>query len=270
MNKTDIYKTDSVKKVKAFTLIELLVVISIIAVLMAIMMPALSRVREQGKAVTCRSRLKQWGIAFYLYGTDNSGQIPFYVDDYRKQTEAARIYWYEVLAPYLQAQSDDNRGDGFDNEIRQCPSSTSNMPVSLGINFSWDGESAPFCAGINGNGKAFTPFNLAKLSNPGSVMALTDVGGYPSTPGGSPRQGRWVYNPLGGHGFTYDFDGDGILDSSGETTPFNYGNPKIHMNGSNVLLFDGHAEWVSYQDLWLDQEDDEKGRKIPVHKFWKL
>ena len=60
-------------KKRAFTLIELLVVISIIAVLMAILMPALQRVRKQARDSVCRSNLRQWGVVFYLYMDDNDG-----------------------------------------------------------------------------------------------------------------------------------------------------------------------------------------------------
>ena len=58
---------------KGFTLIELLVVIAIIALLMSILMPALSRVKKQAQAVACMSRLKSWGMLFKLYTDDNNG-----------------------------------------------------------------------------------------------------------------------------------------------------------------------------------------------------
>ncbi|MDT8303690.1 MAG: prepilin-type N-terminal cleavage/methylation domain-containing protein, partial [Sedimentisphaerales bacterium] len=60
---------------RGFTLIELLVVIAIIAVLMAILMPALSRVREQGKRAVCLSHLKQLGLVWIMYADDNDGYI---------------------------------------------------------------------------------------------------------------------------------------------------------------------------------------------------
>lgn len=72
------YKIISFKKRVAatgFTLIELLVVIAIISVLMAILMPTLSRVKEQGKRAACLSNVKQMSLAWIMYADDNDDKI---------------------------------------------------------------------------------------------------------------------------------------------------------------------------------------------------
>lgn len=62
-------------KKRGFTLIELLVVIAIIALLMAIMIPALERAREQGMRAVCLSNVKQLGVAWVLYAEYNDSKI---------------------------------------------------------------------------------------------------------------------------------------------------------------------------------------------------
>lgn len=61
---------------RGFTLIELLVVIAIISLLMAILLPVLGKVRDQGRTIACRSNLKQYGIGLRLYLDDNRYDFP--------------------------------------------------------------------------------------------------------------------------------------------------------------------------------------------------
>lgn len=64
------------KRVKAFTLIELLVVISIIALLIAILLPALSSARRQANVTSCSSNMRQIGISAAAYASDEQGRLP--------------------------------------------------------------------------------------------------------------------------------------------------------------------------------------------------
>jgi prepilin-type N-terminal cleavage/methylation domain-containing protein len=101
-----------------FTLIELLVVISIIALLMAILMPALQRVKKQARAVKCQANLKQWGVVFAMYTGDNNGSFPPGDGDNVAVKDPTGLWMY-VLRPYYS-----------DGQLRLCPTAT--KPASKG------------------------------------------------------------------------------------------------------------------------------------------
>ena len=84
------------RKPQGFTLIELLVVIAIIALLMAILMPALQRIKKQAKTVACQSNLRQWALYFSFYTDDNNGHF------HRGWNDGAYTQdsWMVVMRPY--------------------------------------------------------------------------------------------------------------------------------------------------------------------------
>src|SRR4051812_8697381 len=73
-------RTSFSSRSRAFTLVELLVVIGIIALLVAILMPALNRAREAANRVVCQSNLRQVGLAVNTYVANNNGWLPDQAD----------------------------------------------------------------------------------------------------------------------------------------------------------------------------------------------
>ncbi|MCH8913991.1 MAG: prepilin-type N-terminal cleavage/methylation domain-containing protein, partial [Planctomycetes bacterium] len=64
------------KRIKGFTLIEMLVVVAIIALLIAILLPSLSKARELARQTICGTNMKEIGTTFYIYQSDNLDDFP--------------------------------------------------------------------------------------------------------------------------------------------------------------------------------------------------
>lgn len=107
---------------KRFTLIELLVVIAIIAILAAMLLPALQQARERGRATTCLNNLKQFGSAIFAYANDSSDYVPI-VDGafwYNGPGLSYRFIWPFELNPYLNGRDWDGGGPNS-SKVFLCP-----------------------------------------------------------------------------------------------------------------------------------------------------
>ena len=107
---------------KGFTLIELLVVISIIALLLSILMPALGKARDQAKTLVCSSKQKQLLVAWTAYAIDNDDSIMHVLHGWDHENwNGANLWWVWLIGPYV---NDIKWSTSSDDWIRHlsCPS----------------------------------------------------------------------------------------------------------------------------------------------------
>jgi prepilin-type N-terminal cleavage/methylation domain-containing protein/prepilin-type processing-associated H-X9-DG protein len=212
---------------KAFTLIELLVVIAIIAILAAMLLPALAKAKERAKKTLCLSNLKQMGFAMHMYADDNDGFIP-------RGTDANQGEWYTRLAAYLGSKSTND----FDRaKVFLCPSHPDKRQLIAYIVNAWG-----FSSGTDKTGTQLKPGSkLSAVQRPAETGYIFDVE--------SGAGAVVVTSNLFNQGYAdfwstihlpYTFAGGGA-----KVVP----NPSRriaaarHGDGPNMLFFDSHSGW---------------------------
>ena len=125
-----------------FTLVELLVVISIIAVLVAVLLPSLRSAREQAKATLCLSNMRQMGLASSMYSDGNHDYFPLSAHG------AQDAVWVRTLQPYagndlLYRCPTDRSTDWFDENGTPADQLKNDRKSSYGVNIYFSPEVAP-------------------------------------------------------------------------------------------------------------------------------
>jgi len=155
---------------RAFTLIELLVVIAIIAILAAMLLPALSKAKARAHQAKCISNLKQIGVGLNLYVDDQSGFWPYAsvdlnVIDPSVPAGTSTVQWTKLLQPYMRLRG--NQQTGQENPVFICPAA--NYPPSANSDLS------------------------RTYACTGTLLGPTGTGGLTAT---KPRKSNIPYNPI--------------------------------------------------------------------------
>lgn len=238
----------SSKPLHGFTLVELLVVISIIALLLSVLMPALSRAKQQAKRTVCKSNLKQIGVAFFTYSIGNGDFLPNvgYCEGSRVHNDDRGLWDWDVeMRDYLLGKY------ALGKKMWYCPSVDYK---GLDENY-WRPDLVPPTPYKVTVGYVYTAYLGAKCPECGQWY-----GGNSWRDGPGPTYARWCpmkkfadkgasSQALMTDSVHYHITGDawrGGHYKSGKTKmDWVYKKPE----GSNQLFGDGHSEWLTIDKL---------------------
>ena len=237
--------------IKAFTLIELLVVISVIALLLALLVPALSRARRQARAVVCQTNLHQWGLRVTIGAGDDDASTRIWNKDAYGNIHEAWSFQGDVPPPKKRSR-----------DVRFCPMASTLVMV--------EDEESPneLVAGRGGTfrawGHIFLQYDTAGCGSYGTNGALMDTQiGRTMIPGPMGRGTPYIRVPSqvpvmldstrGSTGPGTGFD-DAPPESDAIPTA-DYERPwrsciNRHDGGVNGLFFDGSVRKAGLKELW--------------------
>jgi prepilin-type N-terminal cleavage/methylation domain-containing protein/prepilin-type processing-associated H-X9-DG protein len=204
---------------RAFTLIELLVVIAIIAILAAMLLPALAAAKQKAWKISCTSNLHQIGLAMKMFADDNNELYPESGGDIYWGTIDAgtqKAGWMEQIISYA----------GTTN-IYNCPGNVQLPPDMRGPFNYFNGCRAAYIVNADDS-----PVNNTAIRFPSAYVLSGDTCGIPNESGGG------NFDP-------FDADKDDYSQNcvGGEVNGTPYELWQVHSLGQNVLFADGHAQW---------------------------